>query len=461
MKTKTLRLATLIMALFGARSAYAQEAPPANDDADDDPKDDLEQRLHDLEQRLADTQDMVANRRPIVTTAGYVDFGFFATEGNGSGVVQDLGPASSRYFPQYAGPSYGWVFLGDLLAPAVNSRGEAADLGNLPGQAGADRYDGIHSGGAPSFIVNEVNLTLNAAVAESALATASLDFLPRSGSDFRLGDVFEVDLAQLEWMVGPARKTSLFVGKMESVLGLEYRERKASQRFGITPSLIARYTTGTPLGLKVRSKLGQNDWLTIAAAVTNGSSTIEQFHFYDETDSNAGKTLSGRIAVAPVPQLEIGVSGEYGPQDHARDDDDPLWFFGVDGQAHLGRLELKGQWLIGHGAGETGRIYDEPHRPYGLSLHAGAYLEGDLMLNSWVGLLGRGELRDAEVWLGNVDGAGIERLYVTRGWRAVVGARVVVNDHIVVKAELLHNGEYGGVPLIRDDVFTTSLVLMY
>ena len=30
---------------------------------------------------------------------------------------------------------------------------------------------------------------------------------------------------------------------------------------------------------------------------------------------------------------------------------------------------------------------DEPHRPYGLSLHAGAYLEGDLMLNSWVGVL--------------------------------------------------------------------------
>ena len=39
-------------------------------------------------------------------------------------------------------------------------------------------------------------------------------------------------------------------------MGIEYRERKASQRFGITPTLIARYTTGTPLGLKVRSKLG-------------------------------------------------------------------------------------------------------------------------------------------------------------------------------------------------------------
>jgi len=27
--------------------------------------------------------------------------------------------------------------------------------------------------------------------------------------------------------------------------------------------------------------------------------------------------------------------------------------------------------------------------------------------------------------------------------------------------EYLHNGEYGGIPPIKDDVFTSSLVLMY
>src|SRR5262249_12385414 len=157
----------------------------------------------------------------------YVDLGFFAAQGDGSGIVQDLGPPSARYFPQYAG-RYGWVFLGDLLAPAVNSRGEPADLGNLSGLGtSTTRFDSIDSNGAPGFSVNEVNLTLDAAIAESALATASVDFLPRSGTDFRLGDVFEVDLAQVEWMLGAARRTSIFAGKMESVLGIEYRERKA------------------------------------------------------------------------------------------------------------------------------------------------------------------------------------------------------------------------------------------
>ena len=132
--------------------------------------------------------------RSIVNVGGYVDFGFFAPQGTGVGVVQDEGP--SRYFPEYAN-KYAWVFLGDLLAPTVNSRGEAASLGNFPG---VNRFDSIDSTGAPSFIVNEVNMTLTAALSPSALATASVNFVPRSGHDFSIGDFMEVDIAQLEWM---------------------------------------------------------------------------------------------------------------------------------------------------------------------------------------------------------------------------------------------------------------------
>jgi hypothetical protein len=451
----------LLLAPLGSARAETAAPPPAPtqdqiDDGDvdvvepdDGAGDSVEQRLADLERRLADMQDVAARRRPIVTVGGYVDFGFFAVGGDGSGVVQDLGP--NRYFPADAG-RYAWVFLGDLLAPAVNSRGEPADLGNLPG---VSRYDSIHSRGAPSFIVNEVNLTLNAAVGDNALATASLDFMPRSGINFNLGDVFEVDIAQVEWMVGQERRTSLFAGKMDSVIGIEYRDRKAIQRFGITPSLIARYTTGTPLGVKFRTKVGDGDWLIVAGAVTNGSSTIEMFHFYDEIDTNAGKTVSGRIALAPWRRLELGVSGEYGPQDHALDSANPLWFVGGDLQAHLGRLELKAEGLIGRGTGETLAVYDPDHDLYGLRLRFGGYLEGDLMLTPRLGVIGRAEMRDARVWLGT------DRLYITKVWRATGGLRYVANEHVIVKAEYLHNGEYGGLPQIRDDVFTSSLILAF
>ncbi|HVZ89963.1 MAG TPA: hypothetical protein VHG72_23580 [Polyangia bacterium] len=444
-------------------AAEEAAAPPAEEDQsgqDDHAQiQDLRQKLEELNSRLEQhTLQIATLRRPIVSVGGYVDFGFFVPEGSGVGIIQDEGP--NRAFPQDAN-KYAWVFLGDLLAPTVNSRGEVPSLGNFPG---VDRFDSIDSDGAASFIVNEVNLTLNAAVARNALATASVDFMPRSGHDFSIGDFMEVDLAQLEWMPTESGRTSIFVGKFESVVGIEYRDRKSTQRFGVTPSLISRYTTGTPLGLKVRSKFGDDDRLVIAAAVTNGSSTTEQFHFYDEIDSNSGKTASGRLSVRPLPlDLEIGVSGSWGPQDHAVDNTNAMWFLGGDLLAHLGPLDVKAQFLKGGAPGETGPAVADPnHRPYGLALHYGWYVELDWMVTPVFGLLGRGEMRDADIWLGdaNLPGGG-DRLYITREWRATGGARVVVNDHVVVKAEYLHNGEYGHVPQIPNDTFTSSLVLSY
>jgi len=437
------------------------EGPEVADEGDPVPTvSELSERIGELERRLAETELAAARRRPSVTVSGYVDFGFFATQGDGSGVVQDVGPAPSRAFPEYAN-KFAWVFLGDLLSPAVNSRGEPADLGNLPG---VNRADSIHAGGAPSFIVNEVNLTLQGALGESALATASVNYLPRSGRDFALGDTFDVDIAQVEWMPTASRRWSIFAGKMESVVGIEYRDRKARDRFGITPSLIARYTTGNPLGVKVRGKLGTDDWLIIALALTNGSSTTETFHFYDEIDSNAGKTASGRLAMrAPSGLFEVGASGMYGPQDHAQDSRDAMWFVGVDLQVHHRGFEVKGQWLYGRAPGEqSGRTYGDDHRPYGLRLRAGAYLEANWMVLPYLGFLVRGDLRDAVVWLGDPDApGGGDRIYITKSWRGTGGVRVVPNEHVAVKAEYLRNGEYGRVPSIRNDVLVASLVLSY
>jgi hypothetical protein len=409
-------------------------------------------RIKDLELKLEQTRSVIAGQKPRITINGYIDGGFFVPQGSGSGIIRDN---SNTVFPEYAG-KYGWVFMGDILATAVNSRGEVADLGDDVTGA-PPRFDSVHSGGAPGFIANEINLTMSSALGQTALATASVNFMPRSGSNFSLGDFLDVDLAQIEWMPTRSGRTSIFFGKTDSVIGIEYRERKANQRFGITPTLLARYTTGTALGLKVRSKFGPDDLFVVAAAVTNGSNTTEQFHFYSEIDTNAGKTASGRLSLhPPLPvDLELGVSGAYGSQDIARDSRGIMWFAGIDFTAHIKNVDFKAQVLKG---AAPGRPQDDA---YGLALHKAGYAELDWMLTPIFGLEGRAELRDALVWLGDTTtDVAQNRLYITQSWRGVGGVRLAFSDRVVFKAEYLHNGEYGRVPQIRNDVFTTSLLLI-
>ena len=435
-------LATVLLAAATGIPARVRAQDTVDEEASDDTAAGVVLDTAAFEQRLAQSEALVRNNQPTVQVGGYVDFGYFVPQGNGSGYVEDFGHVN---FPQYAG-QFGWVFLGDILAPAVNTRGEVADLGPAPG---VTRYDSVNSRGAPSFILNEVNVVLRSALTPTALVSASVNFTPRTGSDFALGDSFDVDIAQVEWLPTDSQRTSIFAGKMEPVFGIEYRDRKADKRFGITPSLMSRYTMGTALGLKLRTKFGTNDWLVIAIALTNGSNTTEQFHFYDEIDSNRGKTGSARLAIRLPLSLEIGASGSAGPQDRSTDTAHWMWFYGFDLLGHWGPVDLKGQWMTGHADGEPSQGV------YGLDLNQGGYLELDAMLTSSFGMLGRGEYRDAFVWLGD------QRAYITKSWRATVGLRWVVTTRAVLKAEYLKNGEYDGIPKIANDIFTSSLVMSF
>src|SRR5262245_52062732 len=151
MKAALSMIAVALLGLaMGARVAAAADGAPADPAApnlevavpDDDagaeaPAIDPLQRISELEARLEQTRSVAAGQKPRVVLGGYVDFGFFVPQGDGSGIVRDQGNAM---FPQYAG-QYGWVFLGDLLAPAVNSRGEVADLGDPTGAP--PRFDSV------------------------------------------------------------------------------------------------------------------------------------------------------------------------------------------------------------------------------------------------------------------------------------------------------------------------------
>jgi hypothetical protein len=419
------------------------EAPPAEAEPDLDARTaELNDKIQQLETKLSMSEESRKSKFPI-RLSGYGDIGAFATQGDGSGLRRDAG---HTMFPEHS--DIGWVFYGDLLATSVNSRGDVADLGEVPG---VDRLDGINSGGNPTFLVNELNVTINAGVGSRALFTSSVNFTPRTGQDFRLGDSFDVDLVQLEYLLTESGKHSIFVGKFDSVIGHEYKTRKAHERFGITPTLLARYTTGTAIGIKGRSKLA-NDHIILAASVTNGSFGTEQFHFHSEIDTNAYKTLSGRAALRAelgAMEVEIGPSGQYGVQDGAADGAGKMSVYGLDAEIKHTRFALKAQWLRGKAPG------DDLSMAYRLDLKQGGYLESNIVITPTIGLLGRAEFRDAEVQQGQ------ERLYITKNWRATAGFRLLLSPKAAIKAEYSHNGEYGETPAIPNDVVTTSAVMAF
>jgi hypothetical protein len=411
----------------------------------------LEQELEELRTRLSTAEDERERDVSPLSVSGYVDLGFFAPLGNnGVGWVRDV---DNRMFPEFS--NYAWTFIGDILGSPVNSRGEAADLGDAPG---ADRFDSVGSDGAPGFIVNEVNLSLGYTLAESALLRASMNFVPRSATqDFSIGDFMEVDLAELEYVLTDDGQTSLFIGKILPVFGIEYKDRKSNQRFGITPSLVARYTTGPQLGAKIRSKLLDN-WLIVAASVTNNTSTVEQFHFYREIDRNVAKTLTGRVALS-VPldgiealrgdRIELGASGEWGAQDDDTRSDREVWFVGADLEYQSTNFSIKAQVMRGEAPGTIDETI------WALDLSPSGYLEFDWQAHSRLGLLLRADLRDAFVHLGG------ERAYVTNQARFTGGLRWLFNPHIIAKAEYYHNQELGDVEPFDNDMFTSSLLLAY
>ena len=503
---------------------------------------DLNSKLEDMNQRLK----ILTNPSTAVRLSGYIDFGFFGfVNGNGSGITNYLpqpspGSASSAYaqrFPEFFAPcgftpsnqiipcpragttalnqnQPRWHFLGDPLGTAINSAGHPADTRsqNYSGQTSqAVPYDYIQSGGHPTFIINELNLMpivkLDALKGLSALA--SINFYPRtasvslgdkmdggsvvSGGPTRVGDYVWVDMAFLEYATrfGDGKHTlNIFAGRFDPNIGIEYRVRKSPDRFGVTPSLICRYSCGTPLGLKIRGQFF-DELFSLALAVHNSASYQEIFRFSEDTDKKYMKTVSGRLAFhcnernhCKKVNLEIGVSGEFGGEvdgfyDVGRSEFNPFvsqWTFDVDLHLEYKGLELRAEFLKSQADGFIGSDV-KPSLPKLVA--QGAYVEASYRLTNWFGILGRWDFRDAS----HIDYS-VPFAYISTIWRVTAGLRFDINNNVAVKAEFVHLQPFGrmkeglddnagvginGNPLAGQgtagdfaaDYVTTSLVLRY
>jgi hypothetical protein len=455
-----------LLLLGASRHALADEeaAPPpdaaaapatAGADAERDARmqrleDDLAQLREDnafLEHKLDDAARMAAR------FSGYLDVGFFATSGDGAGTRTDLG---NTHFPEYAGvvPD-SWVFLGDPLSTAVNSRGEPADTG----ESRAVTFDSIDSRGKSTFIVNALNLGLLVGLGDTASLVGSVDFVPR-GRDVSdplgsfVGDYVDVKLAYGEWRPELARLSlALQAGKFDSVVGREYRSLESPDRTSVTPSLICRYTCGRPLGVKARLKL-LDDALIANLSVTNGSHATEGFPLSNEVDRNQWKTVAGRLSYLAADLVELGVSGAAGAQDLQADEDVRQWHVGGDLHVDWKDFELTAELVKGRANGVTSPM--SPRCDVAACIrYTGAYGLLSHRLTNELEPYARVDWRDA------VHQSGASYVYISKLVRYTIGLRSELGAHVIVKAEATLNRELGRLPQFPDDVLTTSLVIKY
>jgi hypothetical protein len=236
-------------------------------------------------------------------------------------------------------------------------------------------------------------------------------------------------------------------GKIDSVLGVEYRSQDAPRRVGITPSLIARYTTGRPYGVDARLSLGR---LVAAAAITDGNMMDHRFEREHSLHATWLPNVAGHLQWKQG-HVEVGVSAAAGPQDDQPRTDIAQWHVGLDFQIlDLEDWDVMAEYVQGLQQGETLAV---PCDVTACLTYKGAYVLVDHRVTSWVTPYVRLDWRDA------VHTHGADFVYESHVARATIGAHFEMTSRILAKIEYSFNHELGGIPQFADDVVTSSLVV--
>jgi hypothetical protein len=403
----------------------------------------------------------VPSSAPPLVITGYVDVGFAKAQGDGTSF-----PASYATVPP-GGPADYYV---DTFAPAVNSRGEAASTA-FPA-AGGFLPRSASIGGKPSFLINTADVDVRYTAPElPVLIFTRLQVIPRL-TDAN-GESTRLFLEQAFGRVTPIKSAELAIsiGKFDSVFGIEYLENEANFRVGVTPSLLARYTTGQSTGVKVFYRY---QLIPIASALSLNVSATNSGTFV-EALQGPSRSLTGRPIVAARAgyelnlarvSLKLGASAAYGPRnDQSASTDAVETLLGIDARLVAPTLTISGEYVhvAEEGADAAGGTpiaklagtgpYPEIAEFYARGFWVQAAEELPLPVDPLAFRLtvyARYEQRHGQ--FPDYTGATIEVDRITGGVNLGFG------ESLQVKAEYLVNRELEGAPQVANNVFASSAV---
>jgi hypothetical protein len=381
---------------------------------------------------------------------GYVDVGFAKAQRNGT----SFAPVDARVPLDYGV---------DTFATAVNSRGDVAstDAGGRTVNGFLPRSVGI--GGRASFLINTLNVDLKyQAPSAPVMIFSRLQFLPRFTG---IGDDTRVYLDQAFGRIIPfdSQELALSAGKFDSVFGIEYLENQANIRTGITPSLVARYTTGPSTGVKLFYRIQIAPiWSAISlnVAATNSGNFVEALQPPDAslTGRPVGSGRFGYELNTPMVQVKLGASGSYGPRNDQPDPHALQKLYGFDARLALFGLYVNAEWV---------HVDEAPGGPKTTSAGAfpissefnvrGGYVQGVYSFSIDAGPLRRitayGRYDRRHAWFEGFTPITVDRF--------TGGLRLDFWESVILKGEYLANRELSGAPTVQNNVLTTSLVYSY
>ncbi|HVZ72502.1 MAG TPA: hypothetical protein VHJ20_09015 [Polyangia bacterium] len=426
----------IVAALVGfARAAWAQAAPDAEPAAENENDSD------------GYTPPAGGPGAPPLSIDGYIDVGFARAQGDGT----SFSPNDTRLPVDYGV---------DTFAPAVNSRGDVASTEHGDRLVNGFLPRSVGIGGRPSFLLNVVALDLKYAAPGAPLTIFTrLLGLPRF-SDQGDASRFLVEQAFGRLIPFDSLELAIAVGKFDSVFGIEYLDNESNIRTGITPSLIARYTTGQSLGAKVFYRLQiPAAWsaVSINAAATNQGTFVESLQTADASLTGE-PVLSARLGYElnlPHVQMKIGASGSYGPRNDQSDRGAKLQLHGLDF-----RLAVAGVYLNAEAVQvdeDAGAAKTTPSGPQLVA--SGFHARGFYAQLAWAIAVDAGPLHKitpyARYEQRQAQFEGFDRITVDR---ITAGVRVELWDSLIVKGEWLVNRELAGAPNVANNVQTASVV---
>ena len=166
------------------------------------------------------------------------------------------------------------------------------------------------------------------------------------------GELTRLFLEQAFGRIAPIKSAELAisVGKFDSVFGIEYLENQANFRIGITPSLLARYTTGTSTGVKVFYRF---QLIAISSAVSINASATNSGTFVEALQGPSRSLTGVPVATARLGyelnlarlSVKLGASVERGPRNDQNDRGAMQFLYGFDLRLFVAGLTLMGEFV--------------------------------------------------------------------------------------------------------------------